>query len=414
MSASRSVRRARRAGFTLVELLIAMAAGSFTIAAAYALASVSAANYSAQTQVSETQVAVRTALEQIRRDFGRAGFLGARNVNTEHADCEGTFGSPEVANGASIMGLRVAVNGSVSSQVSALLNLPANPARLDSITLWGNYATSDSYRLFGDLDEGRQVLKFQPGMESFRRSFYTPGTGTTAPTYDPERFTAAFENHWVRVESEGKYWFRAVSVVTPTVDPPDVNNPPSIQVVPALPECFNYKFAIISPLSRITYRVSDLTSDAVAAASLGRLQSATPTPGSARAVLLRQEEDVATGAVTDPSSVRLVLDYVTEFVVNGVVNTAPAGQTPDFFESNETSTPTIDLEQPERFRALRVRLSARSADANPNLPHVPRANDNAPYIAFQVPIAGAQQDKFWASVRTLSAEIFLPNLVSQP
>jgi prepilin-type N-terminal cleavage/methylation domain-containing protein len=416
-------RGARRLGFTLVELMIAMAAGSFTIAAAYSLATLSAANYAAQTQVSETQVAVRTAMEQIRRDFARAGFLGARNVQTEHAGCDGSLGSLDVTGDATtvLRGLQVTIDGSLNATLTTLLDLPRNPSRLDSITLWGNYATSDSYRINGDLDESRTILRFQPNKESFRRSFYTPGTAGAAPTYDPARFRAAFQPvtapavyRWVRVESEGKFWFRAVTGVNATSDPPDLYDPPSITVSPALPPCFNYRFAVVSPLSRITYRVSDLTADPIASVALARLQSATPTPGSTRAVLLRQEENIATGDVDDMDSVRLVLDYATEFVVNGVANTAGAGVVPTFFHRDEDSAPTIQDELPERMRSLRVRISARSADANPNLPHVARANRNAPFVAYQVPIAGAPVGTFWASVRTMSAEIFLPNLVQQP
>ena len=73
-----------------------------------------------------------------------------------------------------------------------------------------------------------------------------------------------------------------------------------MMVSPALPSCFNYKFAVVSPLSRIKYRVADLAGDAVAASALGRLSST--APGSGRAVLIRQEENIATGALDDENT----------------------------------------------------------------------------------------------------------------
>jgi prepilin-type N-terminal cleavage/methylation domain-containing protein len=416
----RSARRARR-GFTLVELMIALAAGGFTIAAAYSLARVSAANYAAQTQVSDTQVAVRTAMDQIRRDAGRAGFLGTRNV-AEQPGCAGTPDIADVsASVTNIFGARVDIDGSWNATINSLLDLSRNPARLDSLTLWGNYATSDAYRIRGDLDENRTILRFQTNNESFRRSFFTPGTGGAAPTYDVTRFETAFTKRWVRVESDGKFWYRAVDVngvdaKGPALDP---NDPPTVRLAAPLPACFDYRFAIVSPLSRITYRVADLASDGVVSVALANLREATSdTPGARqRAVLVRQEEEIATGTV-DPddfsSRVRLVLDYATEFVVNGVADTDTTGNAPTFFHRDESSAPTIEAEAPERLRALRVRISARSADANPSLPHAPRANTNAPFVAFQVPIDPTNPGIFWASVRTMSAEIFLPNLVQQP
>jgi prepilin-type N-terminal cleavage/methylation domain-containing protein len=406
MSGRRRIHR-RRGGFTLVELLIALAAGSFTISAAYALASLSATNYTAQTQVGETQVGVRTAMEQIRRDFGRAGFLGARNI-TEHPDCGSVpVASPAPGAGEEIRGLRVLVDGSMTPEVRTLLDEPNNPTRVDRVTLWGNYATSDAYRMF-DKPPSLTELRFQTTKDSFRRSFFDPGTGGNPSVYNPARLAAAFEDRWVRIESNGRYWFRAVASVNTTA------GSEGIVLVDPLPEaCAVEEGIVISPLSRITYRVTDLDADAVASAALSRLRSA-GTPGSERAVLIRQEENIQTTAVDDLNSVRLVLDYATEFVVNAVVNTQPAGMLPEFFERTDATAPDVEDSPPEQFRSLRVRISARSADANPNLPQVPRADRNAPFVAFQVPIAGAVAGSFWASVRTLSAEIFLPNLVSPP
>ena len=64
----------------------------------------------------------------------------------------GAQADPDNPAARNLYGLRVDINGSLEANagLNARLNLARNPARLDSVTLWGNYATSDAYRLGGD------------------------------------------------------------------------------------------------------------------------------------------------------------------------------------------------------------------------------------------------------------------------
>ena len=76
---TRSARRARsQAGFTLVEMMIALLAGSFAIMAVYYLGGVSSRGFNEQSRVAESQMALRTAMEQLRRDISLMGEGGER------------------------------------------------------------------------------------------------------------------------------------------------------------------------------------------------------------------------------------------------------------------------------------------------------------------------------------------------
>jgi prepilin-type N-terminal cleavage/methylation domain-containing protein len=431
---SRRAASRRIAGFTLVELMVAMAAGTFAIVGIYYLANVWSRSYARQVRFGDAQTSLLTAMDIVRRDFGRAAFLGSRNVNgADHLTCASGNGS--VANGAFIQGIDIQYNGSIGNdQVPQLLNTTQNVTRVDLVQMWGNYTTSDSYLVDTAIGLDGQTIGFQTTRESFRRSFFNPGVGGAVATYDKDRFTAAFGfGRWVRVEHNGKYFYRAVTGV-------NANFPPSITVAALpYPTCFDYSIAIVSPLTRIAYSVEQI-GDNGSPALLSMRQRVDDesfrAPGSERAVLVRREVNidnqlvpsagdrlncVAPAPASQDCTARPVLDYAVEFAVDGVVAT---GTPPVFSLANTqallTATPA------ENFRAVRVTLSARAAGVDPNLPRIPRAALTDPFLAFRIPVganaveqvlSGANASgavEFWAPVRTLSAEIFLSNMATKP
>ena len=61
--------RSRRAGFTLIEMMVALAAGGLVIAAVFTLGGASARHFQEQQRVGVTQRSVRMAMERLRRRF---------------------------------------------------------------------------------------------------------------------------------------------------------------------------------------------------------------------------------------------------------------------------------------------------------------------------------------------------------
>ncbi|MCA9616172.1 MAG: prepilin-type N-terminal cleavage/methylation domain-containing protein, partial [Myxococcales bacterium] len=64
-------RLSREAGFTLLELMVALVAGLVAILAVYYVSSASARHFHEQQRVAQTQTSIRMAMQQLRRDIGR-------------------------------------------------------------------------------------------------------------------------------------------------------------------------------------------------------------------------------------------------------------------------------------------------------------------------------------------------------
>ncbi len=398
----------REAGFTLEELMIALLAGSFAVAGVYYLNGVSSRMFGEQLRVSEAQMSLRSAIEQIRRDFARAGYLHTPN-SALLPDCSGTIPGDTTMAPRAMQALSVTADGSYGTAVSTaadvqtLLSTTTNQTRADLVTLWGNYATSDAY-LADPTRTTSTTIYFQPNSESFRRSFFDFTAGGTA-TYNATRFANTFNtNRMLRIEHEGRFFFRDITNVDSTAATPNVT-------VASLPSCFDgTHWTAVAPVMRVRYA---LESDG--AADLTRLKPVSPTLGSRRTLLIRRELKDSDGSLVANSS-RVVLDYAVEFAVDAVVTTNAPNVAPAWAYVMGADMTTQSTNNPERFRSLIVTLSSRSAEADPNLPRLARAQFNAagllnsPLLTFSVIDPSATTPVGNARVRTLRSEIFLQNL----
>ncbi|MDB4971799.1 MAG: hypothetical protein JWN48_140 [Myxococcaceae bacterium] len=415
------MRQPKKSGFTLVELMIAMVAGGFAVASIYYLNGVSSRSFAEQMRVSETQMSVRSAMEQLRRDFSRAGYLGTPSSKLVPL-CDGTFstgtGATEVAPRL-IQAVRVTRDGSLAdTTVSGLLNAVTNKTRADTVDVWGNYATPEVY--LANPGTSSTSITFQTSSEAFRRSFYQPVANNGAATvFDTTRFADVFKvGRMVRIENGGHYFFRDITSVT--------TSPPTV-VFAALPDvCFKQNdWTAIAPLMHLQYALEpDSTAD------LGRLQSqqtalgatGSAPPGTRRTVLVRREWRDDTGAVVAGTS-RLVLDYAVEFGVDAWVNTdltvPPATPARPAYALQRGATLTATTaasaaSTPHRLRSLLVTLTARSPEVDPKLPVLARStfddptNLDSPLWMFGVDPSSTP--KLNARTRTLRSEIFLLNL----
>lgn len=390
-------RATSRAGFTLIELMIAMLAGSIAVAGVYYLNGISSRMFGEQMRVAETQMALRSALEQIRRDFSRAGYLSTPN-SSRLPDCTGSLGTTNVAS-SMVRSLALTKNGSLGD-VNTLLGIPGtNPTRADSAVLTGNFATSDAY-LSDPTVSTNTVLRFQADSEAFRRSFFKPAVGGAA-TFEAERFTSAFKaGRMLRVENEGRVFFRTISASSATSAATA-----SVTLTDALPTCFDpTRWTAIAPVMRVRYALErdDQNTD------LARLRSTTGAFGAARTILVRREVDAAGTVMADTA--RVVLDYAVEFAVEPIVWD---GTNFNYALSDADRTAANDA--PETIAAVLVTLSARSLDADPNLQTLGRTpfGDNAqldgPLLTFRVIDPSAANVSLNARVRRARAEIFLQN-----
>jgi prepilin-type N-terminal cleavage/methylation domain-containing protein len=417
--------RTKRAGFTLVELMIALTAGAFAVAGAYYLTGTSSRLFNEQMSVSEVQSTVRIAMEQIKRDIGRAGFLAARS-RRELLDCAGQTDQPEVSPIA-VDGFSVAIDQR-TARTTALLNTTQNVLRTDRLVLNGNYASSDAYLIDPSYDAATGVIALQPGHESFIRSFTTTANDSAPPTFSRARFDAVFtDQRLVRIEhmQSGRVFFRRVTGRGTVGSGTDQTG--SLTLDTPLPtHCFTPSEVAISPVVRIRYQVES-PSDSRADFGLG-YDDGSGNVASERTMLVRRELDTTSAATSDtmtpvPGSARVVLDYAVEFRVNAWYDDrSPDTDTrpllryaSESIASGALTVANVSNNLPHRLRSAVVTLSARAPEADGRLGCLARPSLNVPLPTFRLPAVESEGDfARCARVRSLKAEIFMPNMAFRP
>ena len=387
-----TTKRARRHGFTLVELMIAMIAGGVTITAAYYLGTTSSRSFNNQMRVTETQSSLRAAMDQVQRDISRAGFLSTPEIGLERNCYDIANAKAPNAYQPVLRGVSVDLNASKTLNPAGapdLRDLLGPKVRMDSLMLFGNYGDGDMYKISGD--SSGNLLFFETNRESFRRSFVTASNAV-----DVTHYNDVFRNgRIVRIDSDRHVFFRQIigsANNTITLDEP-------------IPEaCFKPTTAFVTPLSFVRYNLEVLVGSEFARISATNSIRA----GSAgKAALVRRELDYVAGAFV-PRSTRVVLDYATEFEVNPIVQGATVGT---WTMTLPVNAPGPVLNATQLPRSLRVTLSARAEDVDTKLPAPPdRGNDPLslnPMMGAPVKVGAVDA---WARVRTLRQDLFLPNM----
>ncbi len=374
----------RHQGFTVIELMVALTAGAMVVTAVYYLGTATTWHFQQQQRISQTQMSLRMAMEQLRNDLGRAGFLGTPNSRTDQR-C--VVPANEIQ----------AIEFDDGADTASLPNAATNGVEADRVRLIGNYATSEAYLAVG-LDSGGSRVYLQKNWQGFRRSFGDPMSASTFA----EVFAAGRVLH-MRTLQNNHFFLRITGSDAATAS---VSFTPSLTVgghcVVGLGDG-----AIIAPLSRIEYLTTDLSATAVGANLDAAFGTADATRGLVASDLVRREiafPGGAAGGDATTTAQRAVLEFVAEVDYQFVFDRG-AGGAPNFVRLAGADAEAEFAVSPQTARSIIVRLSARTADHDPQFPWVARAAGEA-LTRYRVTdaVPGA------ARVRTLETEIFLPNL----
>lgn len=397
------------AGFTLVEMLVAVVAGAMTIATVYSLGAGSSRAFQEQNRVNQAQAAVRSAMEQVRRDVSRAGFGATPDSgsNASNGDRGANPAGCAVTQGFRLVGLDVN-----HSAYTAQLRLPDdshNRVQADGVVMSGNYATGDHY-LVSEI-VGGTTISLQQSRQSFRRSFGSP--------LDSQRFEDAFRpGRWVYLVSEtGRRAAREITSVNGASATITVS--PGISV-----GCFGYgRGARISPVSRVEYYAVAPENDAAFAWLLpGGTAAERAARGVDQTILARREVAFSDANTPIANSERVVLEYLVHFDVAVTRDTAAAGAVePTLVETLGADGGAADLaDDPASGRAVRVTLGVRTPGVDPNFPWTgPRASQRASlrsYLPRLPPNTTATQAVGRAAsahVRTAEELIMLENIANR-
>ncbi len=375
--------RRRRAGFTLIEMMVALTAGLIAIGAIYSISASSSRHFHEQQRISQTQMALRMAMGRLTRDIARAGFGGSPSTRAE-------LNAGMTCGRAPAGGHFNAVTFFNDRDTAVLPNAAVNGVEADRIRLVGNYATPELYRA---MPASATSLIVQTQWQAFRRSFGVPGS-----TYDPDAFEEVFRpGRTLHIQTIGGQHFypRITGSVGATRT---VNFTPSF-----LCGGEQMNMAMVAPLSRLEYRVVDATDPDSNLDTLFQNAAIDNRRGLRNAILIRQELDENNDPI--PNTEQVVLEYVANVDYGFVVDTQiVSGNPPTFALEQGATTPNVS-NSPHRIRSVIVNLSARTADHDPSFPFVTPL-PGAPLTRYQVDPAlrGA------ARVRSMRAEVQLRNI----
>lgn len=381
MSARSATKARARAGFTLVELMVALVAGSFVIMAAFYMSDVSSRLFTEQMRRSEAQMNVRAATELMRRDIGRAGYLSVRNTFE-------LFG----ANTAAGLGLTGPQNTDVAPQAVTAVRVLLDARGRQELILTGNMTTSEQY--FVSASNGMNLV-LQTSNDSFRRSFITPSTGAFLQNRFMEAFfplpAAPGQGRMVSITelSIGRIYLRNIDGVVMGAVPPTLNltTPlPGMNAMGAGP-FMNVQSIAVAPVSTIRYAM-EIPDGNLARVGGRTYMTGGNLAGTLHPVLVRTELNSAT-LTPIVGTERVVLDSVVDqpagFRIEAVYNNlAPLGM--DLVHTGTPETLTVPVQGTIHSLIIQIMLETEQAQGD-----------------------AVSQQSALAARRSLRFEVMLPN-----
>ncbi len=151
------MRRARRnravsAGFTLVELTVALLAGLIVAMGIVSLAKASTQTFHEETRAAAAEATLRTAMDRLRADLARGGYMSTGNIMAD-TNIAKPFGQATPQLPASMPGLKRLASihlfegGSLANTITTLSNAQPTPLAPDAIEIGGNMTSAEEFEV---------------------------------------------------------------------------------------------------------------------------------------------------------------------------------------------------------------------------------------------------------------------------
>lgn len=374
------------AGFTLLEIMVALTVGGIALGSLYAVGSASTRHFREQQRISAAQTSLRSAMEQVKHDIQRAGFLGSPLASLAGEMCGTVAGAGvDAANQlAAVAGYRQAVTPLPTYMDPAGLNA-AGGYTLDQLWLTGNYATSGEYP---NIAINNNTITIPMNWQSFRRDF-TQWSGASVGDCDQAAFAAAFPvGRMVRLHSlNNSFFYSRVGSANCTG-----NIAATVVLADAVPAACNMNGGWISPLSTLMYGVTNATDgEGGSDKRMTVLRRTEVQPGSRINALTT----ISGGSV--PVDDRALLDYVVAFSVQFMAPQTLAAKM-DYGLVGQT----VVNAAPQRVRGATIDIAVRTAQ------HEFDFMSDVPRAAFKV-----YSQPGAARVRRAHAEVLMTNVANR-
>jgi len=388
--------------------MVAVFVGSIVIWGIYSIYTGSQRIFHEEHRISQAQLSARLAMEVIKNDLKRAGFMATPNVNFDPMVCQ-NVGGAGLVNVQSI----VHVNGTagmVYDQAGASVGIyrPDLNAGIapDALTLAGNYITTQSFLA--------QVIRAGAGqiqLQSIQR-LTLPGEDPTIPPPLPtdNEFTRMFPlNAYIRVVNPyGFMMFSRIQTVGAAATRTLTVNPPLPDASSASVMCGVHGFgegSEVNVVNLVLYRIEVDPGDASGRKTdLVRwmVDANGATVAGTREIIAEyavdfqvwfREDDPGTALIPQQPSIQQTIDVPPD----GTVVLVAGGAEPPLDGSAAA--------HPEDMRVAIVRLSIRTAAEDPLFPWIARGAGQ-PLVRYDTEAGGVGA----AHVRTIVAQVELPNI----
>lgn len=438
------IRRPRRQeAFTLVELTVALVAGLIVALGIVGLSKDATHTFHEEMRSSAAEANLRSAMDRLRADLARAGYMSTGNVSTDPLIARAPAGPPNPYTNLAGLGRLTSiclncVPPLAATPLSAVQTIPMNP---DAIDIAGNMTSTDQYEVStiqpGASTCGGARIVLDTLSSSFLRIFAGGGKAELNNIFQPVggsagQFIVRFVDKTTRsqflvtcanqqaIVVQGAQVFLdvagAVQMAQTTGSGPSgfctgcLVNPVQIvhwEITPATAEPAQYQAFPAGPLGGqpLTPAVTDPTKYDLVRWYVDAVTGA-PVPGTTEvvaeyAVDLKFAFSVEQGSVLQPQIVTFPFDNANSAL----------------WAQNILVNPVVGPQDPARIRSVRVRLVTRSAepDRTFDVPVPNNANPQQPYAYRYCILPGGCDPNNptgvlqFARARTLTAEVALPN-----
>lgn len=392
------MRRPNQDGFTLLELIVALGLGAIVILTLYTLTAGTSQIFHEQQRIAASQLALRSAVERLRADIGRAGYLTTPNSAVDPDVCRpGALNCPNPP----LVGVQMVNQDPLAAAAipEAATNVVARP---DQLTIFGAFDDADSYFT---TTLGAGALQLDATTQSFQQRFGAAVIAGNIAAVVADTFNA---NRVLRLQCPGQpAVFQAITGAAWNGTTVQVQYAVLNSVGPYNPPGIGWRCEV-STASFARFQVRNVCAQFPATCRPGGEPDKTD--------LIRV--DLTPAGVEIPNTERIVAEYAVDFDVSFDVDAAAVPAVPgtvnppDIRRCTFANSPAWATGGANslagRVRAVLFRLSVRTRNEDPAFPWV--ANPALPLVRFKLrPVA---QTAAACRVRTISNRVELPNFAA--
>jgi prepilin-type N-terminal cleavage/methylation domain-containing protein len=433
------MRRASR-GFTLVELTVALVAGLIVAMGIVGLSKEATRTFHEEMRTAAAEATLRTAIDRLRADLERAGYMSTGNIMLDPRIARAPGAANNVANvGNAMVGIRrlaairlYSGGSSANTPLSAQQKPPITP---DAIEIAGNMTSAEQFEVETIQVSGNCTRLSLSSTSPAMYRINAVGAKTQAVELNAIFQPYPGKQFMVRlVDDTGRAQFLATcpgtttagfqNTTQPYVDVDSTNTPVlSAQATRTMGGVSGTPSgrAFVNPVQIVRWELTNASLEPAQYQNALATLSLTSAIDANKYDLVRSFVD-ATGTVVAETS-EIVAEYAVDldfaFSVENGTAAQPSMLTFSFDDpTNQTWGDDVSLSKqpppmPERIRIVRARLVTRAAQPDRTV-NLPVTNFGGQTFLFRYCLNGqgcAATDRSlqWARVRTITAEVSVPN-----